>query len=515
MRVRVIVCVARVYSDAGWRRSRIGGSAASSPHAQQSQRGREAAGTAELDASFSKSRPNRPSLVSGCPEAARTSDRDDPAQRLEIASRALPQEGERKPTQDSCLRDGADAGDEGGGGGGGKAPPSPCVGGAPVGAGGSRAADYALQKVQITSFIRHILEQYRFGMQILAEFIQNADDARASEIDIGIDERVHSAARGGDRGRASEGDTAALAHNMAELLGPAFTVYNNETFSEQDFVNITNTGDSGKRQDASKTGRFCLGINTAFHLGDCVLLVTGHRLVAFDPTRKFFPEPLLIEFGHADGPGGADAFADRHPDFCRPFEAYGISFREEYKGTLFRIPLRTATDSSALTKRVYSVQTLWEELLEGFADNASQCLLFLKHLESITVHSLTAAGRREVCRAQVAQTSKAFLADRSPLRRRLLAPPAGGGKLSVGDYHARLAALKEELRSTPAVGEHTVEVELETTRRSRLSRRAGTGVASSRARWLVCSRVAGGDAVDLALGDPDALEERKVPLVQV
>ncbi len=53
------------------------------------------------------------------------------------------------------------------------------------GQGGSKAEDYAMQKVQITSFIRHILEQYRFGLQILAEFIQNADDAQASEIDIG------------------------------------------------------------------------------------------------------------------------------------------------------------------------------------------------------------------------------------------------------------------------------------------------------------------------------------------
>jgi hypothetical protein len=29
---------------------------------------------------------------------------------------------------------------------------------------GSKASDYALQKVQITSFIRHILEQYRYGL---------------------------------------------------------------------------------------------------------------------------------------------------------------------------------------------------------------------------------------------------------------------------------------------------------------------------------------------------------------
>lgn len=249
----------------------------------------------------------------------------------------------------------------------------------------SRAQDYALQKVQITSFIRHILEQYRFGLQILAEFIQNADDAKATEIDIGLDERVHEASRvPGMR------DTYSAA--TAELMGPALTVYNNETFSEQDFQNITNTGDSGKRQDASKTGRFCLGINTAFHLGDCILLVTGHRLVAFDPTRKFFAEPLLVEFGRQ----GDASLADAYPDFCRPFLAYGITFREQYHGTLFRIPLRTKVEQGGLCKRAYSVQEIWDDLLEDFSENAAGCLLFLKKMERIVVHSLTQHGRREV-----------------------------------------------------------------------------------------------------------------------
>ena len=260
-----------------------------------------------------------------------------------------------------------------------------CASGVATGNGnGPRAEDYALQKVQITSFIRHILEQYRFGLQILAEFIQNADDAKATEIDIGLDERVHQ----GSRVPGRRDDAAAA----AELMGPALTVYNNETFSEQDFQNITNTGDSGKRQDASKTGRFCLGINTAFHLGDCILLVTGHRLVAFDPTRKFFTEPLLVEFGRA----GDVSFADDYPDFCKAFLAYGITFREEYQGTLFRIPLRTKVEQGGLCKRVYSVQEIWDDLLEDFSENAAACLLFLKKMERIVVHSLTQNGRREV-----------------------------------------------------------------------------------------------------------------------
>lgn len=53
---------------------------------------------------------------------------------------------------------------------------------------------YGLQKVKITAFIRHILDQYQFGLQILVEFIQNADDAQAQQIDIGVDERDHRCA---------------------------------------------------------------------------------------------------------------------------------------------------------------------------------------------------------------------------------------------------------------------------------------------------------------------------------
>ena len=74
---------------------------------------------------------------------------------------------------------------------------------------------------------------------------------------------------------------------------------------------------------------------------------------------------------------------------------YIYTYTYIYIGTLFRIPLRT--QGGVLSKRVYTVQEIWDDLLGDFSDNASQCLLFLKNLERITVHSLTHAGRREVC----------------------------------------------------------------------------------------------------------------------
>jgi hypothetical protein len=49
-------------------------------------------------------------------------------------------------------------------------------------------------------------------------------------------------------------------------------------------------------------------------------------MVAFDPSRSFFPDPMLVEFGDVAHQG--HAFADMFPDFCLPFAEYGINFRE-------------------------------------------------------------------------------------------------------------------------------------------------------------------------------------------
>jgi hypothetical protein len=207
-----------------------------------------------------------------------------------------------------------------------------------------------------------------------------------------------------------------------------------------------------------------------------------------------------------------------------------------------------------LCKRVYAVQELWDDLLEEFAENAAACLLFLKKMERIVVHSLTHGGRREVglpphilmqtlldsissaavalahrlhecagvgfcvmvsnrvetvcnsvgdgavqvCRAEVAPgTSAAFLSRRTELFQRILAKPGAGGKLQVGEYHGRLREMAAAMALDAAAGEQFVTVELVTARASRFSRRAGqgAGVRQSKSTWLLCSRVAGGEAV--------------------
>ena len=68
------------------------------------------------------------------------------------------------------------------------------------------------------------------------------------------------------------------------LLGPALTVYNDETFSEQDFQNITNTGDSGKRQ-----------VRHDSFLWDMTLLHVTKRFLS--KTFKILPTLVTLENG--------------------------------------------------------------------------------------------------------------------------------------------------------------------------------------------------------------------------
>lgn len=100
------------------------------------------------------------------------------------------------------------------------------------------------QNVQVSNFIRVILQSYLFGPQVVVEFLQNADDAKATKVRMGVDERdvTLPPTEAGLRG----------------LQGPAFWVYNDRIFADSDWESISNIGRSVKAGDATKIGRFCL-----------------------------------------------------------------------------------------------------------------------------------------------------------------------------------------------------------------------------------------------------------------
>ena len=122
----------------------------------------------------------------------------------------------------------------------------------------------------ITTRLRNILKEYKEGIGVFKELIQNADDAGASKVCFLVDWR--------------QGPTATLlGPNMASCQGPALWAYNNALFSEKDFENINKLAGETKISEFDKIGRFGLGFNAVYHVTDVPSFVSGENCVIFDP----------------------------------------------------------------------------------------------------------------------------------------------------------------------------------------------------------------------------------------
>ncbi|KAJ1475490.1 hypothetical protein T484DRAFT_1828078, partial [Baffinella frigidus] len=226
------------------------------------------------------------------------------------------------------------------------------------------------QKVDLTSRIREILVNYPAGTTVLKEFVQNADDGGAGVVRFCIDERTFP--------------TATLAHErLAAFQGPSLLVFNDGVFTDRDFESIQNIGDSQKKSELAKTGRFGIGFNSCYHLTELPSFLSRSSLIMFDPQAKFLPGV------NPANPGKkidvlSPSVQEHFPDQIEPFRAFGSDLKSDFKATLFRLPLRTEHQAltSKLSHTVHSPAAVLA-LLESFCEEARQSLLFLKNIARV------------------------------------------------------------------------------------------------------------------------------------
>ena len=96
-------------------------------------------------------------------------------------------------------------------------------------------------------------------MFITQEIIQNADDARATEVKFYLDCR----------------HVQTLPHNLVEsatfkeldrFQGPALMSFNNAPFKKEDWDSIQSLQQSGKANNPHKVGKFGIGFNSVYHI---------------------------------------------------------------------------------------------------------------------------------------------------------------------------------------------------------------------------------------------------------
>eukprot|EP00198_Chlamydomonas_reinhardtii_P000860 XP_001690195.1 predicted protein [Chlamydomonas reinhardtii] len=250
------------------------------------------------------------------------------------------------------------------------------------------------QKVDLTARIREILLNYPEGTSILKELVQNADDARASCIKFCLDRRQH-------------GTGSLLSPAMSAFQGPALLAYNDGVFSDRDLESISRIGDSKKKEEEGKTGRFGVGFNSCYHLTDVPSFVSGRHLVIFDPHCRHLPNISATNPGKRIDFVTYSDVAAQYRDQVAPYSgAFGCSLgapqqqgeQGPWQGTLFRFPLRSAAlaEASTISKQVYTPDSI-RGLLQQLCVEAFQILLFLKHIQRLECGS---GGRARPVRAR-------------------------------------------------------------------------------------------------------------------
>ncbi|CAJ0823892.1 18417_t:CDS:10 [Entrophospora sp. SA101] len=239
------------------------------------------------------------------------------------------------------------------------------------------------QSEPLTVRLKNIIESYPINL-LFKEFLQNADDAKATEFCVFVDDRDFRSVNPGNNPKL-------ISPEMYDWQGPALWIYNNAKFTKEDFQSFLELGVGGKKKDHSKIGRFGLGFNCAYHITDCPSFVSGKYIAFLDPHSKFLPA-----IGHPPTRQRGNilkflekSFGTHFQDQLLPYKGIkNCDFTKEFDGTLFRLPFRTQrlADMSKISNKVEGPDSIVELLskIEG-----SREMIFLKNIKSFSVHRIT------------------------------------------------------------------------------------------------------------------------------
>ncbi|XP_034059870.1 sacsin isoform X2 [Gymnodraco acuticeps] len=235
-------------------------------------------------------------------------------------------------------------------------------------------------------YLQDILRRYPDGGQILKELIQNADDAKATEVVFIHDDR-------------SYGTESLWTDELGKYQGPALYAYNNAAFTDEDWEGIQMAGRSVKRNDPNKVGRFGIGFNSVYHITDVPSIFSSDHLGMMDPQEKIFGQRNSGFLWSLDDAEHQEALIEMHDQF-QPFRdivslvgrkewSSVINEDQHFDGTIFRFPLRK--EASDISDNLYDSDRV-VELFDSFIADADLSLLFLKNVTSVSLIHINIDG---------------------------------------------------------------------------------------------------------------------------
>ena len=263
------------------------------------------------------------------------------------------------------------------------------------------------QHEDICDRLNGILTQYEPNVSIFREFVQNAEDAGATEIAFIIDRRTYHPSQS----LFSKHENWKALQSM-----PALLVFNNRQFTDEDIRGIAKVGIGGKRGQIDKIGRFGIGFNVAYHITDTPTLVSFSAGGVPEHFCLFDPNKACLPYNTKDNPGRVwknepnmkiYQFDDQMSPFLmdmipRMAEKEPGSFQDLHKNenwkkgyTIFRFPLTRASSElkwkSKLSGCNMTVDKL-RKLSQSLINEAAEMLLFLNNIRRISVFEISQNG---------------------------------------------------------------------------------------------------------------------------
>ncbi|KAF0560061.1 putative Sacsin [Gigaspora margarita] len=182
-----------------------------------------------------------------------------------------------------------------------------------------------------------------------------------------------------------ESKKSLIKEEMNDWQGPSIWIFNNETFSDDDFKAICNVDCNKKPNKIGKNG---LGFISCYNLTDLPQLISRDRILFFDPQKKFLPDNkcgsvfYFDEYRKEDKNHIINMFKDQSEPYLKlNANMFKLDFNDkEYGGTLFRLPLRIA--KSEISNKKCSIDSI-KGSLNAIKDDIASYLIFLRNKKNV------------------------------------------------------------------------------------------------------------------------------------